>query len=97
MAFIITTEEAKTYLRVDSSDEDYLIDQLLESAEKLALDAARLSADDLDDEEQDVVADVRIGAYYALGYLFEHREEADHHQLTLDLRSLLFGSREARF
>lgn len=31
---------------------------------------------------------------YALGYLFEHREDADHHDLTLTLRSLLFGIRE---
>ena len=31
---------------------------------------------------------------YALGYLFEHREEADHHALALTLRSLLFGIRE---
>lgn len=94
---LITTEEAKTYLRVDSSDEDYLIDQLTESAQKLALDAARLTEADLDDEEQNVTADIRIATYYALGYLYEHREEANHHQLMLDLRSLLFGSREARF
>ena len=94
---LITTEEAKTYLRVDSSDEDFLIDQLTESAQKLALDAARLTEADLDDEEKNVAADIRIATFYALGYLFEHREEASHHQLTLDLRSLLFGSREARF
>ena len=94
---LITTEEAKTYLRVDSSDEDFLIDQLTESAQKLALDAARLTEADLDDEEKYVTADIRIATYYALGYLYEHREEANHHQLTLDLRSLLFGSREARF
>lgn len=30
-------------------------------------------------------------------YLYEHREEADHHQLTLDLRSLLFGMRKEGF
>ena len=94
---LITTEEAMTYLRVDSSDEDYLIDQLTESAQKLALDAARLTEADLDDEEKNVTADIRIATFYALGYLYEHREEANHHQLTLDLRSLLFGSREARF
>ena len=28
---------------------------------------------------------------------YEHREEADHHALTLTLRSLLFGSRKEAF
>lgn len=32
--------------------------------------------------------------WYALGYLYEHREEADHHALTLTLRSVLFAVRE---
>jgi hypothetical protein len=35
-----------------------------------------------------------VAILYALGYLFEHREEADHHALTLTLRSLLFALRE---
>ena len=37
---------------------------------------------------------LRIGVLYALGYLYEHREEADHHDLVLTLRSLLFSIRE---
>ena len=37
---------------------------------------------------------MRVAILYALGYLFEHREEADHHALTLTLRSLLFSIRE---
>ena len=38
-----------------------------------------------------------VGILYAVAYLYEHREEADHHELTLTLRSLLFGIREAAF
>ena len=37
---------------------------------------------------------MKVAILYALGYLFEHREDADHHDLTLTLRSLLFGIRE---
>lgn len=93
---LITVEEAKTYLRIDSSDEDYLINQMLDAAVTIALDAARLKATDvIDDPEREAM--IRMGAYYALGYLNEHREEANHRQLTLDLRSLLFGIREAAF
>ena len=37
---------------------------------------------------------IRVAVLYAVGYLYEHREEADHHGLTLTLRSLLFSIRE---
>jgi hypothetical protein len=37
---------------------------------------------------------VKVAMLYALGYLFEHREDADHHNLILMLRSLLFAIRE---
>ena len=34
---------------------------------------------------------------YALGYLYEHRDEADHHQLMLTLPSILFAVRAGVF
>ena len=37
---------------------------------------------------------MRVAILYALGYLYEHREEADHHALLLTLRSILFAVRE---
>ena len=37
---------------------------------------------------------LRIAVLYALGYPYEHREEADHHDLVLTLRNLLFAVRE---
>lgn len=37
---------------------------------------------------------LRVGVLYTLGYLYEHREEADHHDLVLTLRNLLFAIRE---
>ena len=40
---------------------------------------------------------LRIAILYALGYLYEHREEADHHDLVLTLRNLLFSIREGVF
>ena len=36
----------------------------------------------------------RVAILYALGYLYEHRDEADHKQLMLTLRSILFAVRE---
>ena len=39
----------------------------------------------------------RTAILFALGFLYEHREEADHKSLTLTLRSLLFAVREGVF
>ena len=90
---LISLEEAKGYLRVDSCDEDALIQSLLESSEGLCRDVARLKAG----EEPEDVQVLRTAVYYALGYLYEHREEADHNALTLSLRSFLCGERRAGF
>lgn len=102
---LITLEEAKTYLRVDSADEDAMIGSLILSAGGLARDVGRLSdekwaeicADESEDDSAEVIslrASCRIAVLYAVGYLYEHREEADHHDLVLTLRNLLFSVRE---
>ena len=99
---LISLEEAKSYLRVDTEDEDAMIAVLLSSAGRLCADVARLTdeqwaAVDADTEDAAFVPvreTMRVAILYALGYLFEHREEADHHGLQLTLRSLLFGIRE---
>ena len=99
---LISLEEAKSYLRVDTEDEDAMIAILISSAGRLCADVARLTdkqwaAIDDDNDDPAVKANretMRIAILYAVGYLFEHREDADHHGLTLTLRSLLFAVRE---
>ena len=56
--------------------------------------------DDITRQNEDVFEEsenAKPAVYYAVAYLYEHREEADHHALTLTLRSLLFGSRKEAF
>ena len=99
---LISLEEAKTYLRVDSSDEDAVIGTLLSGAENLCADVARLSEEQwarVNSDENDpaltpVRETIKVAVLYALGYLYEHREEGDHLSLTLTLRSILFAIRE---
>lgn len=90
---LIPLYEAKTYLRVDSSDEDALIGILLSSAEQMCKDVGRLSEDQWEavnaadrDAENGVQptrelealrSTCRVAILYALGYLYEHRDEAD--------------------
>ena len=88
---LITLEEAKKYLRVDYSDEDGLIGSLISAAAKLVQDVTRQS------DEEFSVNESNGAVMYAVAYLYEHREEADHHDLMLTLRSLLFGIRKEGF
>ena len=91
---LVSLAEIKQYLRVSFDDDDALLEQLLSTAEELCMAVARV------DDAEAVSAStnqLRIGILYAVAYLYEHREEADHHKLTLSLRSLLFGIREAAF
>lgn len=90
----LTLDDARTYLRVSSHDEDALIEEILRSAEQLVSDVCRT---DLGQAEDDNSPLIRVAVLYALAYLYEHREEADHTDLTLTLRSLLFGVRKEVF
>ena len=104
----ITLTEAKEYLRVDTSDEDAVTASFLSAAGNLCKDVARLTDEQWADIDSDKCRSerytaaqlkslretLRVAVLYSVGYLYEHREEADHHALTLTLRSLLFGIRE---
>lgn len=93
----LTLDEAKSYLRVSSNDDDTLITNLISSAEKLVQDVARFSDDEWSESDDSVSAKLRIAVLYTVAYLYEHREEADHRQLNLTLRALLFGTRKEGF
>ena len=102
---LISLDEARTYLRVDSADEDAMIASLILSAGVLVRDVGRITEESwaavnaapAENDGAELIslrAIVRVAMLYTLGYLFEHREEADHHELALTLRSLLFSVRE---
>ncbi len=87
---MVTLQEAKNYLRVDHSEDDKLIQDLLLTAKKLCMDVGRMSEEDFSVNEDTV----RTAMLFALGYLYENRSNPDYHKLTLNLRSILFAQRE---
>ena len=90
---LITLDEAKLYLHIDSTDEDSVITGFIETAEKLCMDIARV-------DETELLASkeaARIAELYAVAYLYENRENADFGGLTSMLRTLLFGIRKDTF
>ena len=89
---IVNFDEMKGYLRVEFDDDDALIESFITTGQNLCADIARLSVDELS-----AIPSSKIAVMYAVAYLYEHREDADHHQLTISIRSLLEGVRRSVF
>lgn len=89
----ITVDEMKQYLRIDFDDDDALLEMLITSSEKLCMDIARMTNKNRFEKQENA----KISVMYAVSYQYEHREDCDHHALTLSLRSLLFGIRKVGF
>ena len=89
----VTLEEAKRYLRVDYTDDDAQILQMLVASEGLVADTLRkdLSA------EGSITPTVIIAVLFSVAYMYEHRENADMSELTKNLRYILMAEREAAF
>lgn len=87
---MMTLAEVKNYLRVDHTEDDALILSMMDTAKKLVKDVGRM------DEQAFTVNDetTRQAMLYTISYLYENRNNADFHKLTLTLRSLLFAQRE---
>ncbi|MGU8024623.1 head-tail connector protein [Streptococcus suis] len=90
----LSLEEVKQYVRVDSSDDDSLLESLMATSKKLCMHVLRV-----DDEWSTLLfsEEVKTARLYTIAYLYEHREDANHNELLLTLRSLLFGLRKAEF
>ena len=89
----VTLEAMKNYLRVDYDDDDALIESMVRASEKICMDVARMD----DTQVFYAVENAEIAVQYTAAYLYEHREDADHHAMMLTLRALLSGSRKEAF
>lgn len=90
---MLSLDEVKLYLKVDQDDEDDIITGFILSAERMVADILRSDTDTLV-ENQPIT---KIAVLYATAYLYEHREDADYHNLMMSLRAMLFGVREVQF
>ena len=86
---VVSLEEMKNYLRVDFNDDDALLEGIIVQSQQICMDVARFT--DLEEFEKQPVS--KIAVMYAVAYLYEHREDADHKALTVVFRVLLFGIR----
>lgn len=90
---VVTLEEMKNYLRVDFDDDDALLESIIVQSQQICMDVVRFT--DMSEFEKQPVS--KIAVMYAVAYLYEYREDADHRALTVGLRALLFGIRTPGF
>lgn len=83
-------EDAKNYLRIDHNEDDNLIQNLIQTAQKLCMDIGRIDEKELEMNEETA----RQAMLYTIAYLYENRNTADYYKLSLMLRALLFAQRE---
>ena len=90
---IVTVDEMKNYLRIDFEDDDSLLENFITAGVKQCMDILRT------DDENDLAdcPNGKIAVMFTVAYLYEHREEADHHELVMTLRDLLSAVREGVF
>lgn len=92
---LVELEEVKTYLRVDSVIDDALIEGLISASECLCQDIIR--CDDFESLSEKEMKLIKMAVLYATAYFYEHREEANHHDLLMTVRNLLSGIRKCSF
>lgn len=90
---MISLDEMKNYLRIDFSDDDALLENLIVSSERLCMDIARIKNKAVFEKKENA----KIAVMYAVAHQYEHREDCDHHALAMSLRSLLSGIRKVGF
>jgi hypothetical protein len=87
---IVTLEKTKEWIRVESNDEDALIEGFIMAAEDIVSGILRFPLSELS-EAPEVV---KQAVYYAVSVMYEQRESLDAAVLMNSLRGMLFAYRE---
>ncbi len=92
---MVTLDEARNYLKVDTTDDDNLIEDCLDASIRYVKDILRV--DDFKDFKKKEKSLIKVAIFYSLHFLYEGRGNANHHELMKTIRSLLSGLRSVEF
>jgi len=88
---VVTLENTKEWLRVESNDEDALIESFILAAEDIVEGILRFPLSDFADA---IPEPVKHAIYVAASKLYEERNELDTESINEVLTALLFSYRE---
>ena len=88
---VVTLENTKKWIRVESNEEDALIQSFILAAENLVEGIIRFP---LSNFEETVPELIKHAIYFTVSKLYEERNELDTDSLNEDLKALLFYYRE---
>ena len=87
---VVTLQKTKEWLRIESTDEDALIETYIAAAEDIVTGVLRCPLSDL----EEIPETVKQAIYYAVAVIFEQRESLDIISLLTTLRGILFAYRK---
>lgn len=90
---VVTLENTKAWLRVETNDEDALIVSFIAAAEDIVEGILRFSLAEL----ADVPEPIKHAIYFAVAKLYEERNELNTGTLTEVLKALLFAHRRVEW
>lgn len=91
---LVTLEKTKEWMRVESNDEDALIESFILAAEDIVEGILRFPLRDFVDS---VPEPVKHAIYFAVSKFHEERNELDTDKLNEVLKALLFSYREVEW
>lgn len=92
---MVSLDECKNYLKVETDDDDSLIEILMDASIRIVKDMLRV--EDFKDFKKKEKQQIKAGIFYTLRFLYNERGNADHKDLMLTLRALLSNLRRPEF
>lgn len=92
---MVSLDECKNYLKVETDDDDSLIEILMDASIRIVKDMLRV--DDFKEFKKKEKQQIKTAIFYTLRFLYNERGNADHKDLMLTLRALLSNLRRPEF
>lgn len=92
---MVSLDECKNYLKVETDDDDSLIEILMDASVRIVKDMLRV--EDFKDFKKKEKQQIKASIFYTLRFLYNERGNADHKDLMLTLRALLSNLRRPEF
>ena len=96
---LISRGTACAYLRVDDYNPHHdFIDDCIENGTRISFEEAKITPEEWAEVKNDfMINDVmRVACLYAMGWLYEHKDEDNQYDLRLTLRAILNSIRERK-